>query len=299
MRIVAIAFALCFALAAQAADPTANPTDREFTECPECPQMVAIPGGRFQMGSPAQEAGRFDAEGPLHAVTVKAFALGRHNVTMEDFAAFLRETEYQPVACDRYVDMKWNSPGGGRAYPPYVTLSPRWPAFCLNWHDAQAYIAWVNKKARAADPKLAGRSPYRLPTEAEWEYAARAGVTAARWWGEDAGRNNANCNGCGSKWDGKDIAPVETFGPNPFGLYDMLGNVWQWTDDCWNDSFVGAPTDGRAWTSGDCDKKVLRGGSWSNAPSFVRSAARIGNRANGTDFDYSTYSGFRLARTLP
>ena len=296
MGILAGLFALCFSVAAQAADQT----DREFKECPECPQMVAIPGGRFQMGSPQQEEGRFDSEGPQHTVTLRAFALGKHNVTMEEFASFLRDTGYRPPPCDRNVDMKWESPGKGLAYPPYIALSPRWPAFCLNWNDAQAYIAWVNDKARAADAKLKPRAgPYRLPTEAEWEYAARGGITTARWWGDDLGQGSANCNGCGSKWDGKDIAPIGSFGPNAFGLYDMLGNVWQWVEDCWNDSYVGAPTDGRAWTSGDCDKKVLRGGSWSNAPAFVRSAARIGNRANGADFDYSTYSGFRLARTLP
>ena len=117
-RILAGLIVLCIAFTAQAADQT----DREFKECTECPQMVAIPGGRFTMGSPPQEAGRFDSEGPQHAVTLRAFALAKYDVTMEEFASFLRDTGYQPPPCDRYVDMKWESPGKGLAYPPYIAL---------------------------------------------------------------------------------------------------------------------------------------------------------------------------------
>ena len=148
-------------------------------------------------------------------------------------------------------------------------------------------------------PENSRNGPYRLPTEAEWEYAARAGTTTARWWGDGIGTGEANCNGCGSKWDGQLIAPVGTFGPNPFGLYDMLGNVWQWVEDCWHESYVGAPTDGSAWQSGDCGKRVLRGGSWSNVPIYIRSASRSRSVAAGGDVDYSNYAGFRVARSLP
>src|SRR5262249_55972136 len=150
------------------------------------------------------------------------------------------------------------------------------PAVCLNWYDAEAYLAWLNAKVRRLH-KIASRDgPYRLPSEAEWEYAARAGTVTARWWGNAIGTDNADCNGCGSRWDRVLIAPVGSFRANPFGLYGMLGSVWQWTDDCWNESYVGAPGDGRRRASGDCSKRVLRGGSWSSVPALVRSAARSG-----------------------
>ena len=274
--------------------------DREFRECADCPQMVAVPAGSFVMGSPATEHGRFDSEGPQHPVTVRAFALGKYDVTIAEFLIFLRETGYQPLPCDEILRIRWQSQGHGVANAPVTTEPPLWPAHCLNWSDAQAYIAWLNRKIRDA-PSAAGRrtGPYRLPSEAEWEYAARAGTATARWWGDVVGVGNADCNGCGSKWDGQLLAPVGSFGPNPFGLYDMLGNVWQWVNDCWNENYVGAPRDGSSATNGDCTRRVLRGGSWINLPSFVRSAARSKAEADGGDSDYSNYAGFRVARTLP
>jgi formylglycine-generating enzyme required for sulfatase activity len=276
----------------------AEPLDRSFRECDECPEMVAIPGGSFVMGSPAGQPGRVDAEGPQHTVKVRTFAIGKYDVTIEQFAIFLRQTGYQPAPCDRYLEMSWNSPGHGLAYPPFFTLPPLWPAICLNWTDAHAYVDWLNAKVRARTGRQRA-GPYRLPSEAEWEYAARGGTTGARWWGEEIGTENANCNGCGTKWNGRELAPAGTFGPNAFGIYDVLGNVWQWVEDCWNESYVGAPTDGTAWLNGDCDKRVMRGGAWSTLPAFVRSAARTHGDENGRDFDYSAYAGFRVARTLP
>jgi len=274
--------------------------DRAFKECADCPEMVAIPAGKFMMGSPATEHGRFDAEGPQHVVSVRAFAIGKFEVTTAEFLSFLRETGYQPAPCDPILGLTWQSPGRGLAYPPGETDPPLEPAVCLSWNDAQAYLSWLNGKVRALASSRSSRDgPYRLPSEAEWEYAARAGRMTARWWGDAIGVGNANCNGCGSRWDGRLIAPVGSFGPNPFGLYDMLGNAWQWVSDCWNESYVGAPTDGSSWTRGDCSKRVLRGGSWSNVPVFVRSAARSRADAAGRDFDLSSYAGFRLARTLP
>lgn len=274
--------------------------DREFQECTDCPVMVAVPAGKFVMGSPGTEAGRFDVEGPQHVVAVKAFALGKDDITTAEFLIFLRETGYQPAPCDSILELQWRSPGNGKAYPPAETDPPLQPAACLSWKDAQAYIAWLNGKVHGLPSVVNKRDgPYRLPSEAEWEYAARAGTTTARWWGNDIGVGRANCNGCGSKWDGTLIAPVGSFGSNPFGLDDMLGNVWQWVEDCWNESYVGAPSDGSAWLSGDCSKRVMRGGSWSNAPAFIRAATRSrGDIAEG-DFDYSAYVGFRIARTLP
>jgi formylglycine-generating enzyme required for sulfatase activity len=274
--------------------------NREFQECTDCPPMVAIPAGKFMMGSPAKEAGRFDTEGPQHLVSVRAFALAKSNVTTAEFLLFLRETGYQPAPCDTILGLTWRSPGRGLAYPPVETDPPHEPAACLSWNDAEAFIAWLNGKVRGLPSVSKKRDgPYRLPSEAEWEYAARAGTTTARWWGEEIGSGKANCNGCGSVWDGRLIAPVDSFGPNPFGLDDMLGNIWEWVEDCWNESYVGAPADGSAWLNGDCSKRVMRGGSWSNVPAFVRSAARNRGNIAGRDFDYSAYVGFRVARTLP
>ena len=271
--------------------------EREFRECDHCPEMVGIPAGRFVMGSPAGEAGRFDSEGPRHRVAIPAFALGKYAVTSEEFLHFLRATGYQPAACNPILGLMWHSPGHGLAYPPGWVEPPRTPAVCLSWRDAQAYIAWLNTQMRAR--RRQGSGPYRLPSEAEWEYAARAGTTAARWWGNAIGTNHANCSGCGSRWDGREIAPVGSFAPNPFGLYEMLGNAWEWTEDCWHENYVGAPADGRPWLAAGCGKRVLRGGSWSNVAVFVRAAARSHGDESGQDFDYSIYAGFRVARDLP
>jgi formylglycine-generating enzyme required for sulfatase activity len=289
LRVASLVLALLIGTAAGAGE------DREFKECADCPVMVGIPGGRFQMGSPLSEAGRFDSEGPQHSVTIRPFALTKTLVTVDDYLKFLRATGYQPDPCDPVLGLQWHSPGHGRATPPADTEPRLWPATCLNWHDAQAYIAWLNGRLQSAG----SQARYRLPSEAEWEYAARGGKVSARWWGETIGKGNANCAGCGSPWDGREIAPVASFGVNPFGIEDMLGNVWQWVEDCWNDSYVGAPSDGSAWLSGDCQRRVIRGGSWSSLPVFIRSAARSAFAADGKAFDYSSYAGFRLARSLP
>ena len=293
--VVLIATALLAAQSATADEQKA----REFQECTDCPQMVGIPAGKFVMGSPAGEQGRFDSEGPQHVVSVRAFALGKYPVTSEEFLTFLRETGYQPLPCNAMLNTRWHSEGG-RAYPPFDEEPRRWPASCLDWKDAQAYIKWLNAKVQHERPELAKSSgPYRLPSEAEWEYAARAGTATARWWGDAIGMGNANCNGCGSKWDNHVLTDVDSFAPNPFGLFAMLGNVWQWTADCWHRSYVGAPTDGRAWVDASCTDHVLRGGSWDNVPLFVRSAARSRGQADGGEYDYSSVAGFRVARTLP
>ena len=272
----------------------------EFRECPDCPNMVAIPAGKFLMGSPAHEPGRFDSEGPQHVVTVKAFALGKYPVTSEEFLTFLRATGYQPKPCNALLGLGWQQGRRGLAYPPSENEPPRWPAVCLDHQDAQAYVAWLNVQAKAAHPTLSG-APYRLPSEAEWEYAARASTNTARWWGDAIGSGNANCNGCGSRWDNHLLAEVDSFPANPFGVSGMLGNAWQWTADCWHPSYAGAPSDGSAWMEGDCVRHVLRGGAWNNVPIFIRSAARNGaaDDSGKNDYDYSSLAGFRVARSLP
>jgi len=229
---------------------------------------------------------------------VIAGALGKFDVTTAEFLDFLRDTGYQPEPCNETLTLGWHSPGRGLAYPRSDAEPPTWPATCVSWKDAQAYIAWLNAKARAANPSIGRRAgPYRLPSEAEWEFAARAGTTTSRWWGNTLGTNNANCNGCGSKADDRVLTDVDSFSPNPFGLYGVLGNAWQWTADCWHKSYVGAPADGSAWLGDDCGKHVLRGGSFDNVPVFIRSAARTAG--GGKDYDYSSLAGFRVARTLP
>ena len=252
------------------------------------------------MGSAASEPGHFDNEGPRHAVTVRAFALAKYDVTSEEFLRFLAATNYKPAPCNSILNLRWQQAQNGQARPPAEVEPRRWPAVCLEWKDAQAYIAWLNATAKAARPQLGGRAgPYRLPSEAEWEYAARGGTTTARWWGEDVGTDNANCNGCGSTSDARVLTDVDGFAANPFGLFGMLGNAWQWTADCWHPSYVDAPRDGAAWTSGDCTRHVLRGGSWDNVPVFVRSAARTAAPVVKGEYDYSSIAGFRVARDLP
>ncbi|MDR3528246.1 MAG: formylglycine-generating enzyme family protein [Rhizomicrobium sp.] len=287
-------------LAILAAAPISAEDNREFKECPNCSEMVGIPAGKFAMGSPMSEPGRFDNEGPQHIVSVKAFALAKTNVTSEDYLIFLRDTGYQPEPCNRLIGMRWRVLSKGVAYPPYDEEPSRWPASCISWKDAQAYIAWLNQEVRKARPALGNRpGPYRLPSEAEWEYAARAGTTTARWWGDEIGRGNANCNGCGSAYDFHVLSNAESFKANAFGLYGMLGNVWQWTEDCWHKGYLGAPADSRPWREQNCKQHVLRGGSWDNVPLFVRSAARVSGSGDGSEFDYSTLAGFRVARDLP
>ena len=302
MRIVtpALAIALLAALAWLGTARAKEHEDREFQECRECPVMIGIPSGTFLMGSSAQESGRYDSEDPQHEVTIKAFALGKYDVTSEEFQTFLKQTGYRPASCNPILNMGWGSPEGGHAGSPYRGDLPRWPAVCLDWRDAERYIDWLNDKVGAERPAVArATGRYRLPTEAEWEYAARGGTKTTRWWGDAIGSGNANCNGCGSQWDNRLFADVDSFAPNPFGLYGMLGNAWQWTADCWHPNYAGAPLDGSAWTEADCGKHVIRGGSWHNLPVFVRSAARAGSERDGGESDYSGLAGFRIARDLP
>ena len=214
------------------------------------PQMVVLPTGRFQMGSPPTEAGRDSDEGPLRTVTIgRCIAMGRYEVTFADY--------------DRFVLAQ----GGTRRPSDFTWGRGKRPVIDVNWNEAQAYAAWLIEQTG---------KPYRLPSEAEWEYAARAGTTTAYRWGDGIGVNRANCDGCGSEWDYTQTAPVGSFAANAFGLYDMHGNVWEWTGYCGHRSYEGRPTDGRAWTS-DCasTSALVRGGSWADVPRFLRSAFRL------------------------
>jgi formylglycine-generating enzyme required for sulfatase activity len=231
--------------------------------------MVMVPAGSFMMGSPPSEKDRKRTEGPQHRVTIStAFAVGKYEVTFAEWDACVADG-----GCNGYrpKDLGWGR--GDR------------PVFNVSWNDAHAFVNWLSKRTG---------QEYRLPSEAEWEYAARANTTARYWWGDDLGSNNANCDGCGSQWDNKLTAPVGTFEANKFGLYDTAGNVQEWVEDCWNRSYEGAPTDGRAWSSGQCQSRVIRSGHWHYYPLELRSAFRS-SLPSGFRHDNA---GFRVARTL-
>ena len=250
---------------AQAASWTAG---HKFRDCPECPEMVVVPAGSFEMGSSSGEEYRDDNEGPVHRVTFeRPFAVGVYEVTFGEWDACV-----SGGGCGGY---RPEDEGWGRGNRPVVNVS---------WEDAQAYIEWLSRKTGEG---------YRLLSESEWEYVTRAGMRTAYWWGDDIGRNRANCDSyCGDSYSY--TAPVGSFSANAFGLYDVHGNVWEWVEDCWNESYRGAPSDGSVWESGDCERRVLRGGSWSYIPRDLRSADRSGLTAGFRDLNV----GFRVARTL-
>jgi len=241
-----------------------------FKECArDCPEMVVVRAGEFIMGSPASEAGRNDNEEPQHHVVfARPFAVAKFHVTFDDWDACVAYGD-----CDRRV----SDSGYGRG---------RHPVFNVTWDDARHYAAWLSR--------MTGK-PYRLLSESEFEYAARAGTQTPYPWGDEIGKNNANCEGCDSQWEGKQPSPVESFAANQFGLHDMQGNVWQWIEDCYHGDYRGAPQDGSAWIEGaDCSVRVARGGSWLMNPQTLRSA----NRSNATTADRNYNLGFRVGRML-
>ncbi len=265
-----------------------------FRDCAECPELIAIPAGNFSMGVPVDEEEREKIpQGmqkgrslPLHQLAVRHFALGKFEVTRSEFSVFVAKTGHQVIdKCFRSVGGKQQEVSGLNWRTPGFPQSGRDPVVCVAWEDAKAYVAWLSKMTGL---------PYRLASEAEWEYAARAGKSTARSWGDSIGSGHANCSGCGSEWDNKQPAPVGSFRANSYGLHDLLGNVWEWTEDCWNKSYAEAPLDGSAWTKGECNLRILRGGSFSNDPWFLRS----GFRGRGATNLRSIGVGFRVARSL-
>jgi len=261
-----------------AMDPTVLTVEQEkanaakpgssFKECAKgCPIMIVLPVGKFTMGSSEKESGLDAGERPPHEVTIaRPLAISKFDVTFADWDVCVAA-----LACSRAADI-W-----GRGAMPVVNVS---------WNDAKQYVGWLSRSV--------GKE-YRLLTEAEWEYAARAGTATRYSWGDDPGRANANCDGCGSEWDLRQTAPVGSFKPNAFGLYDMHGNAWQWVEDIWHPNYSGAPTDGSAWLGdGDPSYRVARGGSWRNEAELIRAAVRV-RRNIHVRFDTL---GFRVARTL-
>ncbi len=250
-----------------------------FKDCEVCPEMVVIPAGEYVMGSPAGEEQTGGANGPQHRVRIgRPIAVGKYGVTFEEWDACV-----SGGGCGGY---RPGDGGWGRGRRPVVNV---------NWDDAKAYVAWLSEKT--------GKR-YRLLSEAEWEYAARAGTSTTYHWGDEIGRNRANCDGCGSRWDDEKTSPVGSFEPNEYGLHDMHGNVFEWVEDCWHENYMGAPTDGSAWTTGgswSCDRRVMRGGSWYSKPELLRSAHRLWDTARKAPIfgdGRAIYHGFRVARTL-
>ena len=252
--------------------------------------MVSIPGGTFRMGDLSGDG--YDNEKPVHNVTVPSFKLGKYEVTVGQFRRFVEATGYRTDAergmggnegCRTYTDDGWDwTPGRSWRNPGYA-IEDNQPVVCVSWNDAQAFIEWLTEQTGET---------YRLPSEAEWEYAARSGTRTKYSWGNDIGYNRANCAECGSRWDDHRAAPVGSFSANAWGLHDMHGNVWEWVQDCWNKNYMGAPSDGSAWVSGDCNLRVHRGGSWYNTPRRLRSADRNGFTQSRRAYD----RGFRLAK---
>jgi formylglycine-generating enzyme required for sulfatase activity len=285
--------------------PSSGPLPREreralqpndtFTECNNCPEMVVVPDGSFTMGSPNSEAflfmmgspnrerkGGSDESAPYGVTIAKPFAVGRFAVTFDEWDACVADG-----GCNVYspADQGW-----GRGQRPVINVS---------WNDIETYLAWLFRKTG---------KPYRLLSEAEFEYVARAGSKTAYPWGAEIGRGNANCDGCGSHADNKQTAPVGSFVANAFGLYDTAENpcgrdsrkrappcnVWEWVEDCAHANHNGAPTDGTAWIIGDCGNRVVRGGVWYYYPQFLRSAYRSKFANNYRNY----FLGFRVGRTL-
>jgi formylglycine-generating enzyme required for sulfatase activity len=288
----------------------ANVPPKTFRDCPNCPEMVVIPPGKFQMGAapgenqrfqvPATEAGRDE---PQHQVTfAKPFALAKFDITRAEFAAFANAANFRPrPGCLTFAGGSWTPQPQGSWQEPGFPQTDRDPAVCMNEIEINAYLGWLRRET--------GKD-YRLPSEAEWEYAARGGTTTAYYWGDDVTQacayENVGDETHREKYGGSaaipcrdgfaDTAPVGSLKPNPFGLYDMLGNVYVTVADCWNESYAGAPSDGSAWMTGDCARHVARKAGFGSAREW---ALRADNRLPEGSLAKRNRFGFRVALSLP
>jgi formylglycine-generating enzyme required for sulfatase activity len=314
MRVRMPGIAILAALAASSAAAQALRSDAQeralapkdtFHECAGCPELVVVPAGSFLMGSPPSEKPREANEVPQHPVTIaRRFALGRLEVTVDQLAAFVDATGHgMGTACDVWQDGARKMREGPTWRQPNFPQTGAHPAACVSWDDAKAYLAWLSRKT--------GKT-YRLPTEAEWEYAARGGARTRFHFGDSDGDYCRHGNGAdqaarkgvpgaAAAWDFLRCddgfaftAPAGSFAPNPFGLHDMLGNVFEWVEDCWNDSYQGAPQDGAAWLAGACATRVQRGGAWGYPPDYLRTAVR-GRQGRGYRY---VNAGMRVVREM-
>jgi len=262
----------------------------DFWDCADvCPEMIIVPPGHFPMGAVADDPTISELNVHQHEVSISyPLAVGKSLVTREEYEAFVSATGRKAGVCNSIIDplhsFNWQNPG--------FHQTERDPVVCVTWDDAQAYASWLSARTKRSD---------RLLSEAEYEYVARAGTTTPYYWGKSASHDYANygmdvcCNGAAS---GRDkwiyTSPVGSFPPNAFGLYDTLGNVSEWTLDCWHTGYDGAPNDGAPWQSGPCANRVLRGGDWIRDPGSFSSAFRSAARPS----DAWNLYGFRVARTL-
>src|ERR1051326_5352211 len=277
------------------ATPAAKHDVVSFRDCAQCPEMVVIPAGRFVMGSSAGEQswavsqgftpGSIADEAPQHVVFVRSFAIGKYDVTREEYATFVRESGYPAGDGCGPDPFHWTNDPTRNCRNPGIAQKGRDPVVCVSWSDAQAYVGWLNHKA--------GTNAYHLPSESEWEYAARAGTTTRFWWGDDDAAANTHAWSKANS-DGK-THPVGTKDANHFGLHDMAGNVWQWTEDCYSETYAGAPRDGSARETPSGCMRVDRGGCWLFPVRFLRPATRERNPADYRD----AVMGFRVAKTIP
>ena len=272
-----------------------------FRDCPHCPEMVVAPAGSFMMGSPPSDPDRYDDEGPRHRVTIgSAFAVGVYEVTRGEFGRFVSSTgRSMGDSCWTWENDEAKDRSGRGWRSPGFSQADSHPAVCVSWEDARAYVRWLSGET--------GES-YRLLSESEWEYVARGGTQTQYHWGDGSSSQCRYANGAdlsarkhNSGWTVADCddgyyrtSPVGSFAANSFGLHDVHGNVWEWVQDCWNDSYAGAPDDGRAWESGECSLRVLRGGSWYGNPRNLRAA----DRSRGVTGARGNNAGFRVARTF-
>ncbi|MBI3710378.1 MAG: formylglycine-generating enzyme family protein [Proteobacteria bacterium] len=293
-------------IAAAAPLPTIGQT---FRDCEDCPEMVVIPPGRFAMGTDPAETARdgvpdefANRERPRHPVVVKAaLAVGKYHVTRGEYARFVKAAGYAGgLGCYFWSGDEVKSDPGTSWRDPSFPQTDRDPVVCVNWYDARAYAAWL--------ARTTGKD-YRLLTEAEWEYAARGGTTTSRPWGDDANAGCRYANGADLEmkkiFSNRSVAhcrdgyvftsPAGSFEPNAFGLYDMLGNAWQWVEDCFHANYADAPGDAAiAVEGGDCSQRAVRGGSWNNSPGYIRAGVRDGVGTGNRD----SFNGFRVARTF-
>lgn len=270
-------------------------TPTEFRDAPYAPMMTVVPAGEFTMGSPECEQFRLPNE-QQHRVRVGyPLAMSKYNITRGEFAHFVAETGHEAKGCNREGAGGMTYDPDGDWHTPGFEQDDEHPVACINYHDAVAYAQWLSSKTGQR---------YRLPSEAEWEHAMRGGTSSAYYWGQTWEPGRANVDGQPGQPGGRATTPGGTFPPNPFGLYDMAGNVWVWLADCYNASYNGAPTDGSAWMSGNCALRMRRSGSWFNIeraiegdyrqPGRLRSASRF---ASIPSLRYSSF-GFRLVRDL-
>jgi formylglycine-generating enzyme required for sulfatase activity/predicted Ser/Thr protein kinase len=288
-------------LAAHRAPGLVLPNQGEvFRDCPTCPLMKALPPGVFAQGAADSQADATSIEKPQHAVKINyPLGVGVYEITVAEFREFANATNHKSAGCQLYngtwqasSELNWNNVG-------YIQTATH-PVACVSWRDAREYAAWISHKTGQR---------YRLPSDSEWEYAARAGSAAPRPWNTNvqAACTEANVadQTAAQQYPGWKVhpcsdgyiysSPVGSFQPNEFGLYDMLGNVFEWVEDCWHPDYHGAPGNGSAWLDGDCSQRDMRGGSWFTAPSLVSASAR--NRFEDTYRSNSV--GFRLVREIP